>query len=212
MKKKVLLALATAMAVTSVSFASPLSDYEKGNVVIDLNTSISPDVKIDGYSFDGKSRLGAGVTYGIGNKMAVQYKYLDNKTKDYYYYGNINAEVTGHELDVLYQVQPNVSAFAGFTRSTGKINWDGYSEKQSRNGYHIGIIGQTKITDDVTGWASVSAGNRLTSYEIGLGYDIAMNAELNLFYRYLKYKDFNVYGEDVDATVKGLGAGVTFKF
>jgi len=148
--------------------------------------------------------------------MAVQYKYSDSKTKDYnYYFSGYNAksaEVTGHEFNVLYQINPNVSAFVGYTRSTGKINWSGYSEEQSKSGYHVGVIGQTKIADAVTAWASASAGNRLTSYEIGLGYDVAMNTELNLFYRYLKYKDFDVLGEDVDATIKGLGAGVTYKF
>ncbi|MGL5514574.1 MAG: hypothetical protein ACRDBM_15270, partial [Sporomusa sp.] len=86
------------------------------------------------------------------------------------------------------------------------------SEKQSKSGYHIGIIGQTRITDDVTAWASVSAGNRVTGYELGIGYDVAQNTELNLFYRHTKYQDFNVLDADVDVTTKGLGVGVTVKF
>jgi len=79
MKKKVLLALAAAMAITSVSFASPLSNYEKGSVAIDLNTTISPDVEIREAEYDylksvdAKSRLGTGITYGIGDKLALQY-------------------------------------------------------------------------------------------------------------------------------------------
>jgi hypothetical protein len=239
MKKKILLTLAAAMAVTSVSFASPLSNYEKGSLAIDLNTSISPKVEIDvgdlSASDDAKNRLGAGITYGIGNKLALQYKFSDNKTKDYFYEetgpgyyenGRENAQIAAHELNVLYQINPNVSAFVGLTRTNAKVNWsynygpnsgniidsESGKEKQSQNGYQVGFIAQTKLAENVTGWASASAGNKVTSYEIGVGYDVAKNTELNLFYRNNKYKDFDVDGTNFDVTTKGLGAGVTVKF
>jgi opacity protein-like surface antigen len=240
MKKKVLLTLAAAMAVTSVAFASPLTNYDKGSLALDLNTSISPkaELTIDGISEsdDSKERLGAGVSYGLGNKFALQYKFLDNKSKDYllyeysdpFDYGNLtlNAKLTGHEINVLYQINPNVSAYVGVTRSTAKVtvtenygpnpgnitDSESLSESQSKNGYQVGLVGQTKLADKLTGWASVSAGNRVNAYEIGLGYDVAKNTELNLFYREVKYKDFNFDDTKLDVTTKGLGAGVTFKF
>lgn len=239
MKKKVLLTLAAAMAVTSVAFASPITNYEKGSLAIDLNTSISPklELSVNGMSEsdDSKERLGAGISYGLGNKFALQYKYLDNKTKEYLvdeyigsFYENmtLNARLTGHELNVLYQINPNVSAFAGWTRSTAKVTvtenygpTPGYitdsasvSDERSKNGYQVGLVGQTKLADKLTGWASVSAGNRVNAYEIGVGYDVAQNTELNLFYREVKYKDFNYDDTKLDVKAKGLGAGVTFKF
>lgn len=239
MKKKVLLTLAAAMAVTSVAFASPLTNYEKGSLALDINTSISPklELSVNGMSEsdDSKERLGAGISYGLGNKFALQYKYLDNKTKEYLvdeyigsFYENttLNAKLTGHEINVLYQINPNVSAYVGVTRSTAKItvtenygptpgnitDSESLSESQSKNGYQVGLVGQTKLADKLTGWASVSAGNRVNAYEVGLGYDVAKNTELNLFYREVKYKDFDAYSTTVDVTTKGLGAGVTFKF
>jgi hypothetical protein len=239
MKKKVLLTLAAAMAVTSVSFASPLTNYEKGSTAIDISSSISPKFEISAGgvsgSDDAKERLGAGVTYGLGNKFALQYTYLDNKTKEYLVYENmgfdyenatLNAKLTGHEINVLYQINPNVSAYVGMTRSKAKVtetdnygpnpgnitDSESYSESQTKNGYQVGLVGQTKLADKLTGWASVSAGNRVNAYEIGLGYDVAKNTELNLFYREVKYKDFDVYDTKVDVTTKGLRAGVTFKF
>ena len=231
MKKKILLTLAAAMTVTSVSFASPLTNYEKGSLAVDLNTSISPKVEISGSDFgdDAKSRLGAGITYGIGDKLALQYKYSDNKTETYsyeetgpgyYYRSTIDAQLTGHEFNLLYQIDPNVSAFVGLTKAKAKVNlmvtdgtfYDSGSDSQSKNGYQVGLIGQTKLSDNVTGWASVRAGDKVTGYEIGVGYDVNKDTELNVFYRNTKYKDFNVLGEDFDVTTKGLGAGVTFKF
>ncbi|MGL5513328.1 MAG: hypothetical protein ACRDBM_08895 [Sporomusa sp.] len=65
--------------------------------------------------------------------MALQYKCLDNQTKDYYFdiddlNNKGNVQFTGHEFNVLYQINPNVSAFGGYTRSTGKVNWAGNND------------------------------------------------------------------------------------
>lgn len=239
MKKKVLLTLAAAMAVSSVSFASPLSNYDQGKLAIDLNTSISPKVELSSGDLSGnddaKNRLGAAVTYGLGDKWAVQYKYLDNKSKTYAYEdiapgdyesGTLNAQLSSHEFNVLYQLDPNISAFVGWTKASAKVNYSyqlgtspstiietgSGTEKQSKNGYQIGLIGQTKLADKVTGWASVSAGNKITGYEIGVGYDMSEFTEFNVFYRNTKYKDFNIADEKFDVKTKGLGAGITFKF
>lgn len=233
MKKKVLLTLAAAMAVTSVSFASPLSNYDKGSLAIDLNMSISPKLE-SGESIDAKSRLGAGISYGIGNKFAVQYNYSDNKSKNTpfeeddgtnYAIGTLNAQVTGQQFNLLYQINPNISAFAGWTKSKLKVNstfeyGDGSgplgngstTDKESQNGYQVGFIGQTKLADNLTGWALIGAGNKVNAYEIGVGYDLAKNTEFNVFYRQTKYKDFGDSDDKYDVKTKGLGAGLTFKF
>lgn len=235
MKKKVLATLAAALAVTSVSFASPLTNYDNGKVAIDLSRSISPKIEYSGGNDDTKSRFAGGLTYGLGNKFAIQYKYADNKTKNYSletsistYYLKISTyqQYAAHEVNVLYQINPNVSAFAGWTKAIAKNNLSldygpsssniTYSEKNSvkdsKNGLQMGIIGQTKLADHLTGWASVGAGTKLMSYEVGLGYDIAKNTEFNVFYRYNKYKEFNFGAEDLDVKTKGFGAGVTLKF
>jgi hypothetical protein len=239
MEKKVVLALAAAMAVTATSFASPLTNYEKGNLAVDINTSLSPKVEMNTTdlrdSDDAKSRLGAGFTYGLGDKLAVQYKYADNKTKTYsyevatgfsYQNGTTTGQLIANELNVLYKVNPNVSAFAGWTNATAKIKWSynygpdasnitdsgSGTEKGTKDGFQVGLIGQTKFAKNLTGWGSIAAGNNLTGYELGLGYDLDKDTELNVFYRHAKYKDFNVDGENFDVKIKGVGAGLTFKF
>ncbi|WP_312421844.1 outer membrane beta-barrel protein [Anaerospora hongkongensis] len=239
MKKKVLLTVAAAMAVTSVAFASPLTNYEKGSTAIDISSSISPKFEISAGGISGtddsKERLGAGVTYGLGDKFALQYKYLDNKSNTYflevtepgsYERSTDEFQLTGHQLNLLYQLNPNVSAFVGWTRGTAKDKWTykagpdagdivertSGTESQSKSGYQVGFVGQTKLADNLTGWASISAGNKVNAYEIGIGYDVAQNTELNVFYRQIKYKDFSFGDVDFDVTTKGLGAGVTFKF
>lgn len=234
MMKKIVITLAAAMIVSSVSFASPLTDYDQGSVAIDLNMSISPKVKADGESLDAKNRFGAAVTYGLSDKWAVQYKYADNKSKNYtfeyiepddYEKATLNARLSANEFNVLYQLDPNIAAYVGWVRATTKINGSyiagpgadnitesgSDTEKQSKNGYQVGIITKIRLGDNLNGWAAVGAGNKITSYEIGLGYDLSKNAEWNVFYRNVKYKDFNIDGK-MDIKTTGIGTGVTFKF
>lgn len=69
--------------------------------------------------------------------------------------------------------------------------------------------------DKMNGWASAAVGNDNYSYEIGVGYAIADNADFNLFYRYKKFDSLELKGlsgYEFDAKTKGIGASVTFKF
>jgi opacity protein-like surface antigen len=220
--KKILVILAAMMTITSVSFASPLTNYAKGKVSIDLNPNINSDST--------KEQISGGITYGVGEKFAIQYKYADNKTKNYFYieettplsYESGHAQLIAYEINVLYQIDPNISAYGGWARETAKINLFFnagpsssniiYSESRSKNSFQLGLIGQTEFTEDLTGWASVGAGSNIIGYEIGLGYDITKNIECNVIYRYNKYKGFNFSNGDIDVKIQGVGAGVTLKF
>lgn len=84
--KKLVMAILFVFAISSVAFASPLTDYSKGKAALDLNYRVSPDynasIGVDGVkelnsgkvAFDGDSNLEWGFTYGIGNNWALQYR------------------------------------------------------------------------------------------------------------------------------------------
>lgn len=215
--KKISAIVAAAMTITSVSFASPLADYTKGKAAIDLNPNINSDST--------KDNISGGITYGIGNKFALQYKYADNKNNNYLKLpppSNAHAQLSAYEMNVLYQIRPNVSAYAGWAREAAKINlmyYAGpdlgniiYRERESQSSFHLGLTGQTKITENLTGWASAGAGSNIIGYEVGLGYQIAKNAECNVIYRYNKYQGFAFSGGDIDVKIEGVGAGITLTF
>ncbi|QDR79994.1 outer membrane beta-barrel protein [Sporomusa termitida] len=215
--KKISAILAAAMTITSVSFASPLTDYTQGKAAIDLNPNINSDST--------KDNVSGGITYGVGNKFALQYKYADNKNKNYLRMtppSNAHAQLSAYEMNVLYQINPNVSAYAGWAGETAKINllyYAGpdlgniiYRERGSQSSFHLGLIGQTKFTENLTGWASAGAGSHIIGYEVGLGYSIAKNAECNVIYRYNKYQGFNLSDGKIDVKIEGVGAGITLTF
>jgi len=75
------------------------------------------------------------------------------------------------------------------------------------------VVAQTKLAKQLTGWASVGAGNKLISADIGIGYAATKNLDVNLSYDYSKYNSITSYaGQDYDITTKGLHLGLTFNF
>lgn len=203
MNKKLALGMALCLSVSSAALASPLHDYDMGSFSIDLGTSISPDMDVDGRSHDGKSRINGGITAGVGNNWALQFKYADNKSD---VFANWNYNLKAQEYNALYRLNPNFSVFAGLVNT--RVERGSYDDSQK--GFQVGLLGQMDFNDRFNGWASVAAGDTSNAYEIGLGYGLTETVDLNLFYRYAKYDDFD--GRVDDVTVKGLNAGVTVRF
>lgn len=203
MNKKVVLGVMLCASVSSVALASPLDDYDMGRFSIDLGTSISPDMDVNGGSVDGKSRINGGVTAGLGNNWALQFRYADHKSD--VFAGN-DYNLKAQEYNALYRVNPNFSLFAGLVNA--RVERGHYDDSQK--GFQVGLLGQMDFTDQLNGWASVAAGDTSKAYEIGLGYGLTETVDLNLFYRYAKYDEFD--GAVDDVTAKGLNAGVTVRF
>ena len=107
--KKIVMAVLFIFALSSVAFASPLTDFSKGKAALDINYRVSPDYDLDARvndfnvnaaakeiglptKFDGDSNLEWGFTYGIGNNWALQYRQATPKGKltlvDYKYKNN----------------------------------------------------------------------------------------------------------------------------
>jgi len=223
MRKTVSLAIAAAtMLAANIGFAAPLSDYSAGKTAIDLtfrNTDVAD--KGPGYdiSFDKKNNMDWGITTGLGNKFAVQYNGYNAKTKDTYVeqFGiSGKGELKNQELNVLYKIDDNVSAYMGVVQSKWTISDDssGSSSTDNKNKIQFGLIGSTKIADKTTVYASFAAGSDLTNWKVGLSQEIAPNIDLNVDYRSLKVKNLtgNDFTDKVDIAAKGLGLGVTYKF
>jgi len=212
--KKILSGVAALLMVSSVGFASPLTDYSQGKVALDLSVRSSNDVTADGIDFDGKtSNVNYGVTVGLGNKFAFQYKQDNADAKDKYFGAGISLhpELASNQYNVLYQINPNVSAFVGLTNTQPTLN---SQDGKHATGYQVGVIGTVPIGDKATAYASLGYGDKIEDYEFGLGYAIAPNLELNVGYKDTKFKKLNMNDGDSDFTYKahGLTYGVTYKF
>ncbi len=236
MKKILYITAILIFALSTVSFASPATDYSQGKVAIDISIRPNMDLDFGGNKLDGKSsNPNLGVTIGLGNKMAFQYRNDAADSKSYTFGGSvygiaINGEIHGdfkaQEYNLLYKIDKNLTALVGLTNAKGSLKASGtiggqpgsidFSGKDS-NGYQVGLIGTTKLAEKANAYGIISAGNKITNYEVGVSYEFTKNAEFNLFYRDTTYKGIKVtYGgvdsPDFDYKAKGMGYGITYKF
>jgi len=201
MKKILCLAFILLIAMSAMCAASPMPDYSIGKVTLDLNTG-APDLSVSGTKYDGKQSIGYGVTAGIGFGFAGQYTYNDFKIKENG--GKLKAQqlvLVSNLVDIF----ANVSVFGGVT----KTGWSGGGSE--KDGFVVGAAASVPIAPSTKAYGTVSIGNRVAGYELGLNYDFNKNVALNLGYRDTKYKDIDFGGGfKADATVKGLIGGISF--
>lgn len=186
------------VAASSVAMASPLTKIEAGKGKVDGAISISPTLKSQGQDLDGKTRYRLGATYGIADNVGVEYRYIANA-------GKHDSSVQSHQLNLMYQFNPNIAGFVGYVRNKGKVGDYNHTE----GGYQVGVQGAMPIADRTSAWARFGIGSKITDYEIGVGYDLGNNFDLNLFYNDTKYKGFD---DDVSFKAHGVNLGVTYKF
>lgn len=217
MKKLFLVSLCSLflIAFTAVGFASPLMDYSQGKGALDVSIKPNSDITVESggsTDIDGKhGNLDAGVTYGLGKEWAVQYRYGTADAKKYTW-GSVH--VRAQEFNVLRKVDKNVSAFVGATWVRPEFNGSISANGDTTTGYQVGLVGVAPLDKKTSLYGIVGAGNKISSYEAGLSYAMTKELELNVGYRYAKYKDLEIKSLDrsFDYTAKGFQYGLTYKF
>jgi hypothetical protein len=219
MRKKTLIIFATLLCsilVASISFASPLTDYSSGKTAIDLNwlPNLSGEVKngLNSYNLDGKrSNFDWGITTGLGNKFALQYRQFNPAANDNVLPGStIIHGVNTRELNVLYKFDKGLSAFVGLHQA--KVTANIPVTADTKNTLQAGLTGTKEIAPKTNIYGVFSFGKNLFSGETGVSYEFAKATELNLFYRYKTVDDLRVNSAVVDTTFKGFGFGLSHKF
>ena len=201
MKKILLGAVALSLLATSAAYAAPMTSMEKGKGKVDAAFTMGSSLKGEGegesIDFGGNNRYRLGATYGLGDKLGIDYKYAAHA-------GDYDSSVQSHQLNLMYQFNPNVAAFVGYVHNRAKV----LGASNTQNGYQVGVLGNMKIAKRTTAWASIGLGNKITAYEIGVGYDLTKNFDVNLFYNDTKYKGF----DGADFKTHGVNLGVTYHF
>jgi hypothetical protein len=227
--KKIIIVAAVLLMITSVAAASPLTDYSPGKTSIDLimrdttNSGTSNVVSGDATS---KYNLDAAATFGLGNNLAFQFRTFspESKNTDIIGYPGLTdkTKYTANEFNILYKTDKNFAFFIGLVNAKGQMTFSdprlNFTTK-TQNLWQFGAVESVPLGDQATAWASAAVGSsNLLNWEIGLGYTIAPNTELNLTYREFRADDFSGNLSDGtavtvgEAKAKGLGFGVNFKF
>lgn len=218
-KLAVILAVLLCTFMTAgVTTASPLTDYSAGKVALDVNWTPSLDIEAEGETIDGKNgNFDFGLTYGLGNKWAIQYRYFNPVSKDLSVLGGYHAGVRSQEVNVLYKLDKNLSAFAGWHQAklTTNAPLTGLS-LDNKSTWQVGLIGTTELGKKTTLYGIVGAGSSLLNAEAGFAYALAKDLDVNLFYRYKRIDDLRISNGinsvGVDTTTKGFGLGLTYRF
>ncbi|MDT8902402.1 hypothetical protein [Anaeroselena agilis] len=234
--KKILLIVTMLVLGCSVASASPLMDYSAGKVAVDVASRPNQSNDWSGLtSYGGKGgNYDLGLTFGLGDKFALQIAHQKANSKLFtaanqtLTVSNGNTETTANQINILYKLDKNFAAFAGYTHSRTDLTFSAGSiikgryffvgssaQGKNANGYQIGFVASAPLGDRLTGYAVAGVGNRIENFEFGVGYALAANTELNLYYRSTKHKDLefhNITDYKYDLKISGIGYGLTFKF
>ena len=191
-------AIMTACFSTSV-FAAPLKNYDVGKFAVDAGITFPSSLKGGNYKMSKSDSSYYGATVGIGKRMALNYQWDKYKGSD--------GDLTAQQFNLMYQLLPNVSAYAGWLGADADTERYGGKKKNSA---HAGLQAHFDIPLLFTVYGNVGVGTKSNAYEIGISKPLFNNIELNLSYYDGKFKD--VIDGDEEMRAKGVQMGVTVKF
>lgn len=215
MKKIAVLVSALTFACTSMVLASPVTDFSSDKTLLDIgvtNSKLKTSDSDGSTTTDSKSNIDFAITHVLGKDsgdgLAFQYKYQKVNNDAF----GINVKGDIQQLNIIKKLNNNLNAFVGAARLSGKVA--GIVDIKDTTEFQIGLTGHTQLSDKITGWATIAGGSDFSTYEIGVANKLSEVADLNLFYRYIKFSDLKFEGApgyNFKAETKGVGLGVTFK-
>jgi opacity protein-like surface antigen len=223
--KKFMLVFSVLMLFSSVALASPLMDYSAGKGSIDWmffrpQMTVTQDGNKGDFPYK-QTDFDGTITAGIGHNFALQYRYYHPKfsfDSDLEELGHVTNSLKFDEYNVLYNINKNVSVYAGITSNEVKTRFtDGfYSPWKTGNKWQVGLVTTTEIGPKTNFWGNFALGKDLSNWEVGISYEIAKNVELNVAYRDLQRKNYKEHIREwepkCDLEAKGFSYGVTYKF
>jgi opacity protein-like surface antigen len=226
--KKIIFIAFILFIFASVSFASPLMDYSTGKGTVDLtirNTANKLYAMGESVSLDKKYNFDGAVTVGLGNNIAFQYRHFSPKSAATSFVdsdGDLSIgtlKMRTNEFNLLRKVDKSVAILAGAVTTSGVATDQETGSYETSNVHaktfwHVGIVASTEIAKKTSLWATASVGAGLFNYEVGLGYALSSNWEVNVNYRGMDLRKLSSDNSQSKGNVKlqGLGFGITYRF
>ncbi len=205
MKKSILtLTAALAVCMSGAALAAPQTAFQQGEVQVDVG-GWNPKAEVGPVSTDSKWNFQGGVTYGLSDKAAIQYQYTDLTTD---IDDHDATKGNQHEVNLLYSLNKNVAAYAGYSRIDNDFNHIGSS---TNNIAQVGLIGKAPLANNLDVYGKVGVGAKsTTTWEAGLSYGVTPDLDINAGYRYLDTEGRSDDGPS--ATYKGFITGISYRF
>jgi opacity protein-like surface antigen len=202
--KKLLLVLVIILAMSSVAMAAPVTNLEKGESAVGY-LYWNPNVDAFGGDFGNASASGFYVETAVSDKVIIGLETIKgDKSKTI---SGIKAKVDTRftDLTIQYKLDNNIRLIAGnrnYDTDFAAAGVGSYSNSSDK--FFYGVSASTSLGDKATAYAAVTHSSIATEWQIGANQNITKNLDLNINYRY--------YDQDDDLTLKGIGAGLIYKF
>lgn len=228
---KVAVMAALAATVTGAAFATPQTQFKQGQFQIDAGAyfpkadagtaKFIDGNNINSGTFDTKSKANftGGLTYGITDRLGIQYQYTGLKTKSKDDVGKTTGQM--NEANLIYSLNKNFAVYGGWAGIKNKISSDDSYDK-TNNIAQAGLIAKAPIDHvvEVFGKAGIGTKNT-TTWEAGLGAKITPDLDIAGGYRYINTKLFdkgdNIGGgsrmlDDASVSYKGWFTTLSYRF
>ncbi len=200
--KKVLLVLAIILAMSSVAMAAPLTNLEKGESAAGY-LYWNPKADVSGLDLGNSKANGFYVETAVSDKVIIGLETIKGNHSTYLAGYKFKVDTRFTDITVQYKVDDAFRLIAGNRNYDTSASFASVSYEGSGNEFFYGIGASTKLGDKTTAYATVTNSSIATEFQIGANHSINENLMLNINYRN--------YDED-DASLKGIGAGVIYKF
>jgi len=209
MKKSVLLLL-VALLFCCVSNASPMPDFKAGAASFEVN--VYPRLNsMHAYSGRASCTTDIGLTYGMGDKLAVQLRAFNPSIR---HGGELDEHVKNmsREVNFLYQVSPVIAVFAGFQWAKLEVMTNGSTYK--KNVGQIGAVATHNLSerDKLFALFGIDSSGENHNIEIGITRELNKEWEATLVWRQKANRYTVSAGQERDVKFQGFGVGLTCKF
>lgn len=200
--KKTAALLAVAAAFTMSVYAAPQTEFTKGQWEVEAGMW-NTKTKTRTYKDNDAWNFNGGVTYGLNDKSAAQFRY----------YGMNSDDTDGHsqELNLLYSIHPQVAVYTGYNHITMSDFPTGAfgAEKRQNDIAQIGVIARQPVNEVLDLYAKGALGSKSTSiWEAGVNFALEEDIDINAGYRYLNTEG----SSDKNVSYQGWLAGVSYRF
>lgn len=202
---KLAITSALAASVCGAAFAAPQTTFDKGEVQLDAGwyaPKAEVNVNDNTLSNDTKDNFTGGITYGLSDRLGLQYNYTGLKTDANTERGNTTGN--SQEANLIYSLNKNIAMYGGYNRiDTGSDTINNVAQ--------AGIIAKAPITDRLSLYGKAGVGTKkTTTWEAGLGYNVTKDLDVNAGYKYLNTQ--NGDSDDHNVSYKGWTAGLSYRF
>lgn len=205
MKKKLFAVLsALTVCVSGAALAAPQTAFQEGAVQVDVG-AWNPKAESGWLDSDSNWNFQGGVTYGLTDKVGIQYQYAGLQTD---VHGHDATTGNQQEVNLIYSVNDNIAAYAGYNRIENEFE---YGPSTTNNVAQVGLIGKAPLAENLDIYGKVGVGTKsTTTWEAGLAYGVTPDLDINAGYRYIDTEGRR--DSDPSVTYKGFVTGISYRF